>query len=100
MRIANSSVSMASYHEKETLVSVRKASAETRVGAGAALSGGAALESAAAVYERSGASFGAWQMSGGMGLSRPYAADFGAGDLYDLHVSLLDRLLEALSGKG
>ena len=44
--------------------------------------------------------FDAWQASGGMGLSRSNAVDFVMDDIDDLRVSLLNRLLEVLSGKG
>lgn len=120
MRIANSNVSMASYHEAESFVSVKKASIEVRAEAGAAVRSGVA-----ALYEGSGGSavssmeeykkqeqqnaargggqnlpFGVRQAFGGRGASRSYAAEFSAGDLYDLRINLLNKLLEVLSGKG
>lgn len=120
MRIANSNVFMASRHEAESFVSVKKASIEVRAEAGEKVKSGIA-----ALYEGSGESmvsaveryreqeqrgaarpaeqeapFGAWQASGGTGISRPRAVDFSVDDVYDLRVSLLNRLLEALSGKG
>lgn len=120
MRIANSNVSMASYHEAESFVSVKKASIEVRADAGARVRSGVA-----ALYESSGGSlvsameqygkqerqgkargaeqaspFGARQTPGGTGLSQIHAADFDLDDIYDLRISLLNRMLEVLSGKG
>ena len=120
MKIANSSVSMASYHEAESFVSVKKASIEVRAEAGAAVrSGVAALyegsgESAVSALERyrkqeqenpargaeQASLSGARQTYSGVGPSRARAADFAIDDIYDLRVSLLNRLLEVLSGKG
>ena len=133
MRIANSNVSMASYHEAESFVSVKKASIEVRAGAGAAVRSGVA-----ALYESSGGSMvsameqyygqygpygqrgrqnaargdeqgspsgggqaspsGGWRASGESGLSRPDAAYFGFRDIGDLRTTLLNKLLEVLSG--
>ena len=133
MKIANSNVSMASYHEAESFVSVKKASIEARADAGAQIRSGVA-----ALYERSGGSMvsameqyygqygpygqrgrqsaaggdeqaapsgdgqaspsGGWQASGVSGPSRPDAAYFGFRDIGDPRITLLNKLLEALSG--
>lgn len=120
MRIANSSVSMASSHMEESFVSVKKASIEVRAEAGAQVksgvaalykSAGGSMVSAMEQYQKEGRQnkeqdaervfpFSAWQASGGRGLSQPDAVDFVIDDLDDLRISLLNRLLEALSGKG
>ena len=120
MKIANSNVSMASRHEAESFVSVKKASVEVKAEAGARVRSGVA-----ALYESSGgsavsameqyrqeqqrnqargagrnAAADAWQMPGKTGASRSYATDFCIDDLYDLRISLLNKMLEVLSGKG
>ena len=120
MRIANSNVSMASYHEAESFVSVKKASIEVRAELGAKVRSGVAAiyegsgESAVSALERyrqreqwnkargadQASSPGAWGLSGGTGPSRSSAVDFVMDGIDDLRVSLLNRMLEVLSGKG
>ncbi len=123
MKIADSRVAMAASHEKETYVSTKKASVELR-----AQSGAQAKETVAALYSASGGSmtaaltaYGRRSQTAEASVSRtgsaatrpqeqaaeptaivvqPCAVSFELDEASELKIKLLNRLLEALGGKG
>ncbi len=120
MKIANSSITMASAHQLETRLSVEKASVEV-----SASRGGAVRDAVAAIYESSGASMAAamkeYRMQSRQRMQPPTGregktkeqwieeqkaalrsdpTDFSSEEPVETKLSLLRRLLEVLSGKG
>lgn len=118
MKIANSQVTMASRHELETNVSVKKASLEVRAEEGAKTK-----NAVAAIYERTGVSavsameryqearlgktgqpaaqpqHGAQRRTPELKPEQPEPVSFQIGDEAEMKIALLEKLLEALSGK-